>query len=399
MTRETNKTRRWIPCADHDVEAMESWLTDLAAQGWFLEEDGFCFAWATFVRGEPRPVRYRLTSSLRSMDFGSEGWLGPGEEALALHASYGWEYVAKRGNFYVYRAQDEDARELDTDLQTQALVLQALHRRENSAILSCVIWGMLYPLVLMWTDPLLTVLEAGLWPFVAFLAVVLWFFGSRLARSLHYHRLRKALQAGRGLDHRKPWQVHARRHQVHRVVTGVLLLALVVSLVSLLGPEGEAPAPPLPFPTVAALYEGTGWTVEEVDLSGSRRPVAFLAEERIHWEETAQVTSPDGRSAPVFLLADYYDAASPRLAEAIAREELQRDRKALHKVGVPEVSLALPPLPVDFALGYQNNVGLPTVILRRDNRVLRAVLLLGEGSPRSLEDCLSALASSLTAPS
>ena len=83
MTRETNKTRRWIPCADHDVEAMESWLTDLAAQGWFLEEDGFCLAWATFVRGEPRPVRYRLTSSLRSMDCGSEGWLGPGEEACS----------------------------------------------------------------------------------------------------------------------------------------------------------------------------------------------------------------------------------------------------------------------------------------------------------------------------
>ena len=79
-------------------------------------------------------------------------------------------------------------------------------------------------------DPLLTLLNAGLWPFVLGLAVVLWFFGFYLARSAHYRRLRKKLQAGQGLDHRKPWQVHARRQAARRAVSEGLLAAFALSM-------------------------------------------------------------------------------------------------------------------------------------------------------------------------
>lgn len=396
---EQHKTRRCLPCADHDVEAMESWLTDLAAQGWFLARDGFCLAWATFVRGEPRQVRYRLTASLQSTEFGGEGWQGPGEEALALHASYGWDYVAKRGKFYVYRTQEEGARELDTDPQTQELLLREVHRRENRTLVSCLFWGLLYPLLLIRKDPLLTLLNAGLWPFVLGLAVVLWFFGFYLARSAHYRRLRKKLQAGQGLDHRKPWQVHAWRQAARRAVSAGLLAAFALSMGYLLLRPETPPQGPLPFPTVTELCQGTGWRVEEIDLSGSRRAVTGLTADQIHWAETTQVTAPGGQSALVFLLVDYYDTASPRLAAAIARETRQRDQDALDQAGRSAVPLSLPPLPVDAALGYEGDTGLPTVILQKGNRVLRAVLLLGEGAPLTLETCLTDLAACLTAPS
>lgn len=77
---EQHKTRRCLPCADHDVEAMESWLTDLAAQGWFLARDGFCLAWATFVRGEPRQVRYRLTAPYSPPSLAAKGGRGRGRK-------------------------------------------------------------------------------------------------------------------------------------------------------------------------------------------------------------------------------------------------------------------------------------------------------------------------------
>lgn len=398
MDHARNKRRCWIPCPTYDLEAMESWLTELAAEGWFLAEDGLCFAWAVFLRGAPQPVKYRLTASLQPAGFGSDGWLGPEQEARALHAAWGWEYVAKGGNFYVYRAWDKDAREPDTEPQTQELVLRAVHQRENRALFSCVFWGLLYPLFLMRTDPLLTVLEAGLWPVVIGLGVVLWFFCFYLVRSLHYRRLRKRLQAGQGLDHQKPWRDQARRHHVHRGITGGLLAALVLSLLPLVR-EAPMPAAPLPFPTVAQLCAGTGWDPQEVETRGSQRGGAFLAPAALHWQETAQVVSPAGPSALVTLVVDYYHIASPRLAEEAAGELLRRDQRAMQKADASARPLSLPPLPVDWAVGYHNDLGLPTVILRQEGRVLRAVLLLGEGAPLTLDQCLTALTDSLTAPS
>ena len=32
------KTRRWIPCQSYDLEAMESWLEEMARCGWRLEQ-------------------------------------------------------------------------------------------------------------------------------------------------------------------------------------------------------------------------------------------------------------------------------------------------------------------------------------------------------------------------
>lgn len=90
----TTRVRKWIPCAVYDVEAMEGWLGDLAAQGWYLEEDGIFGPWAYFLPGPPQPAAYRLTSSLSSPDF-----TGPEEENQELCAAYGWEYLARRGRF------------------------------------------------------------------------------------------------------------------------------------------------------------------------------------------------------------------------------------------------------------------------------------------------------------
>ena len=45
------KDRIWRlpPCPPYDVEGMESWLSDMAAQGWKLEPDDFFFGIASFL--------------------------------------------------------------------------------------------------------------------------------------------------------------------------------------------------------------------------------------------------------------------------------------------------------------------------------------------------------------
>ena len=88
------KTRRWIPCQSYDLEAMESWLEEMARCGWRLEQVGCFGCTAAFAAAAPQMVRYRLTSAMDADTFGTEAWLGPSEESRCLYAAYGWEYVA-----------------------------------------------------------------------------------------------------------------------------------------------------------------------------------------------------------------------------------------------------------------------------------------------------------------
>ena len=60
MKRKDTVTRQ-IPCPCYDVEACESWLTDQAARGLFLEQWGLYTA--RFRRDIPRVVRYRITAA------------------------------------------------------------------------------------------------------------------------------------------------------------------------------------------------------------------------------------------------------------------------------------------------------------------------------------------------
>ena len=54
---------RLPPCPAYDIEGMESWLSDMAANGLLLSADGFFAGFAIFEKSEPRAVRYRLAPS------------------------------------------------------------------------------------------------------------------------------------------------------------------------------------------------------------------------------------------------------------------------------------------------------------------------------------------------
>ena len=81
-TQEPRRTWRFPPCPGYDVEATESWLQSMAAQGMVLGEDGFFAGFACFVLGEPRRIRYRVEAAPPKGMF--DDHTGPDEEARSL---------------------------------------------------------------------------------------------------------------------------------------------------------------------------------------------------------------------------------------------------------------------------------------------------------------------------
>ena len=105
------KIHRLAPCPSYDVERMESWLTDMASQGWHLVKDSEFLGFFTFEEGTPKTIRYRLEPRPKY----SSDTLVPDEEAMALAEEFGWEFADSYRQFYIYRSTRSDARELNTD--------------------------------------------------------------------------------------------------------------------------------------------------------------------------------------------------------------------------------------------------------------------------------------------
>ena len=361
------------PCPDYDVEGMESWLGDMAANGLFLSRDGFFAGVAIFEKGTPCPMRYRLDAAPKKTSFFSDDG-EPDEETLSLSEAYGWEYVTARGQFLIYRTADPDARELHTEPQVQALAINQIRRRERGNVVTCFIWLFLYPLLAMRGEWLLTMLNIGTWFILYSVLLITWLFAGTVVRAVHLRRLRGRLSRGEPLNHHKRWKKAAVRHRVR----GFMLLACCLVWLGLFlhlwsADLTDARKLPLdaytgdpPFATIIDFAPGGDYALDNFGISNTVEIRSdWLAPVVIHWSETATVTLPDGRTVSGGLLVDYYQTAAPWLARKAAHEYLRTARRSKHYESLP-----LPPLGVDYATAYSNYF--PTLLLQKGNLVLKA---------------------------
>lgn len=121
MSEPRKKIRRFPPCPYYDIERTESWLSDLSAEGWELEREGFSMILAHFQKNEtPRRLEYRIYPAPADEVYPRDNIGDPKQEAVELSRELGWHYISRRGQFYIYAAPEDVARELSTDTQVQA---------------------------------------------------------------------------------------------------------------------------------------------------------------------------------------------------------------------------------------------------------------------------------------
>lgn len=341
-------------------------------------------------------MRYRLEASPDKLGALSETWR-PEEDHLEACEALGWTYVASRGQFYIYRTDDPQARELDTDPQVQAIALELVCRRQREAAATCFFWAILYPAVQLGRQPLLLLMEAGTWFVLWGTLLLLWSFGLSVAEVVHLARLRKRLAAGQPLSHHSPWQRHA---VLHRLARWLPILLLVVWLVLLLQgwsasvlEEDKIPLADytgqVPFATMADFApEGTYHTQDVWFSNTVAQGEDWLAPVIIHWQETGSLRLADGSTVSGGLSVDYYETLTPWLAREAARELRARDKGERYFT-----PLELSPLEVDYQAAY--TAIFPTVILQRGNTALRATFYQTSDTTIPLEQWALALAESL----
>ena len=371
------------PCPDWDVPGTEAWLTEMAAQGWHLGEAGFFLGFAWFEKGAPKPVRYRLTAAQKQAGSLSETD-SPDEEEQDVAAALGWEYAGRRGQFYIYRTEDADARELNTDDAVQALALKTVKKRKMSSLISEFIWLIVYPLIISRGGVILKMLALRTWLFLLLTAAVLWFFLDALRAVVGLSRMQKSLQRG---EETPPTQRRRWRHPAKNIAQAALVVFLVCILLSRWSDrvmdKGEIPladsTAEMPFATLLELAgEGaTGYQVTVPKYSHVREWADILAPRSIDYAEQAVVTQADGNVLDGGLYVYYHETAAPWIARLLAQEYIRADRRDRH---YEPLDVPLPD--ADFAFACRTSMHIPTVILQEGSTVVRVFFLQSGGGEK-----------------
>ncbi len=414
MTKSETKRSvyRLPPCPAYDLNTLESWLTDLASEGLYLKKEGFFAGIAAFEQDVPQPVRYRLEAAPNSTSMWSDNWGDPPPEAVALSEEFGWEYVDKYGDFYIYRTFDPQARELNTDPAVQALTLKAVAKRQRSSLISLILWIIVYPILFIRFCPVLVMLSMGSIFCLFTFFLVLYLITESFLRLRHFTRLRKTLLAGERIHHKKDWRKQAARKRLTKLLTVAACVAWLIWIASLWSadilktnetPLSEYTGDP-PFSTLADLDQEEVFDYKRTVLGISNTIKEWgdpIAPKNIKWEELATVHYQDGTSLDGSLYVDYHSTAAPFLARALTREYEQFDSRGSHYFRTSEryCPLPLPDLGIDYAVAYRDHLGFETIVLQQENQVLHISFIQHSGTDdarrRSLGDWATLYAAEL----
>lgn len=364
---------RLIPCADYDIEGLQSYFEEMAAKGLHLKKDGIFAYFASFERGEPREARYRMDVKEKRNSIMDDDNGRPTDEQIELCGELGWEYVDSIDVFHVFRTYDASAPELNTDAALQSIAAKRVVRSQIDSVLVLCFWLLIYPVLKLDGLLLPTMFTVGTdVMLLAFIIDIWWIVGS-IARLIYLSRIKKRLEAGESIVRRV--KRSSVRYIAPRIAFAVLAAATVCLFITRWSEANSGRIPleeyagELPFATIADIvpgeYERIGFPVTD----GIQTRSDILAPVVIDFREYAAVTVSGGKAFSGGLLIDYYETVSPRLARATAEELLLNAKLKRHYTPIELADTG-----ADMQAAYCDEVHMPTVILQKGSRVIKATL-------------------------
>lgn len=394
MAEKLKKRRLLEPCASYDVERIESWLQDMAKEGWVLEgESAYWLGFFTFVQAPPQEIRYRLEpKTTRHSDFLN----GPDDEAEELYREYGWEFVTQFHYFYIYRTADPDARELNTDCVVQSTALKQIKRNTISTLLNQLIISIYW--IPRWANEAFRILVSFDWTvFPAFLLMLVTSATVAVKDFLHIRKLRKQLNNNIPLNHNKPWRKNANLKRAGKIAIILLysyvIIAILISCTGAMSrsyehtPVEEFPGDP-PFVTCADMGEFTKSQFLDGYNAYNQYSTTF-APTIIEWKEYGSLLSKDGITYYGGLMIDYYETVSPWLARGLVDDFLYEHQKH-------EGFQIVTPLDIDVDYVICYDYLYPVVLIQHDNIFIRAIVSMEYLDENAVEEWALLMAELLT---
>ena len=363
------------PCPVYDIEAMQTWLEDMSMEGYLLKGCSGARHQFEFYKIEPLRTRYRLTPVSNKMD---EWNLRPGEEFVSITEAFGWEHVCSNIRFHIFRAYDEEAREIHTDPAIQAQAVRLLGKRILRTALVWLSLPLFYIMILyafggknnFWQN--LIVERKGVQITIAYF--VIFAAVKAMVELVRLSKLYRQLKRGYAPVHRKDWRKKAGRYRAEFRAYPVVLviLALMVTMGRIAYRDHAAyqdlpeVATGLPFLSVADMArESDVRSAERLeDVNYMRNWSHAMSPVNYDWAEIVDVVDKDGTEGRVSIHVLYHEVKYPWLAESLTREYLAKAKQAGTQMSEKPLTNA------DFAYFYYNQYGKSAAVLRYGNTVV-----------------------------
>ena len=370
------KTRTfYAPCPVLDIETMQTWLEDMAMEGYLLKGCSRTRHKFEFYEIEPLHTRYRLTPVSDKI----EEWnLKPDEEFVSISKAYGWEHVCSNYRLHFFRTFDEEAREIHTDPAIQAQAIRQLSRR---IIKTALIWfslPLIYLLMLFtlggvnnfWQN--LIAAQTGLHITMAYF--VLFAMVKTVLELVPLCRLYKRVKQGYVPVNRKEWEKKAPAYRVafrvYPIILIILALVVVIGRAAYRDNVAYKNLPPvgmdLPFMSVADMAQKSDiQSAERMEqVNYMRNWSHILSPVNYDWAEIVKVVGNDGNEGLVSIHVFYHEARYSWFAEALTREYIAKAKQTGTEITDKLQTAA------DQVYFYYNEFRNPSAVLRYGNAVI-----------------------------
>lgn len=376
------------PCSWLDVEKFQTWLEDMAKNGYLLHKSAGIRHNYLFHRIAPLTVHYRLTPVSNNFEDQNQR---PDTENQSLAEAFGWDYVCTIGGFHIYCSYNAEDRELHSDPDVLAEAIRLLQRKALLAVLTVLISPVVYIALLgvlvgyghIWRylirDGVMLYASLGL------LSLFTTFTG--IDRSVKLLRLRRLLEARKLPVHCQNWKPGARKFRFCTAVTYLIGMLLIVALSAFRFSDQDAhrtqPLPAdsssLPFATVLELAKESNFeSVQRLDVGWMVSWSQIFADVNYEWVEFIDVVTADGLEGRFSLEVSYHELTAGWLADRLTAEFLDQAQS----IGIPTNC----PLPagVDLAYFYTDARGCPAAVIRDGNTVIWVSFLRADFEDRNL---------------
>lgn len=379
-----NKIRyayRTCPCVSHDIEGIQTWLEDMAAQGLVLEADGTFLGIFTFQKTTPQKHRYRLAPIKEKKGFFSDSIDDPNEEEQEFSQKCGWEYLVRYGSFYIYRATDPNVRPLHTDPAVHAMALEGLKKQQRGAVLSMVINSIVYSVL---AHNVFSFFRSGAVIGLGFLLSILgfgfWLVGSSVAVVVRISRYQKRLRAGDTLRQRKDWKRSAPAAHCAKALPWVLALVLAITWGVSLKAASESVKlsdfpKEIPFASIADVFPDAD--LDRSSNIGDYNTVVHYRtalSENYEWNEQADIADASGNYYGILRL-QYHDTVSEFWAKGLANDYYMYER--LRYRGKRFEELESPGTAFDDVRVF-SSYGILHILIQHEDKVVHAVVTISD---------------------
>jgi len=389
------------PCPNYDLEGTESWLQDMAKEGWFLTQDGFIFNIAVFEEGTAtNNMRYRLEAAPKERSMWDNNNGEPDDEARQLSEELGWKYICSRGQFYIYASADPAAPELNTDPEVQAFTIKLLKKRLRSNMFHFGTWLAVYTLLSLSRYFFSTLVTLDWWLLLAIVLLLPLEVLLNVRSSRYLRNLQKRLEDGQEPNHHADWQKGKGSYWGLSALNITLLVVLFSSILSMWSADIlkenriklQDYTEKIPFVTMENMVAGSFQYDDYGDWTNYVEPRStLLAPLQLNFSQTGSISTPDGKRYRGIYDVQYVECRFAWMAEIIAKEMVKFEMNNNHRDDSHYFDLSNDSM--DYFCAF--SAFMPTVVVADGNKVITAEFTQTSDERIPLEVWTSTVADSL----